>query len=92
MVKYRRTDPGTSKIAAHQVEASGHAATQLAMCLAAVKARGGRTAAEIARIAGLERHVPSRRLPELREYGGVENGFKRICNVTGRLSMTWWIV
>ena len=55
--------------------------------LAAAK---GRTAAEIAETARLERHVPSRRLPELRSAGLVRNGEARICRVTGNRSITWY--
>ena len=43
----------------------------------------------IAIACGLERHVPSRRLPELRDQGMIVNGESRICDATGRLSMTW---
>jgi hypothetical protein len=53
----------------------------------------GLTAAEIASATGLERHVPSRRLPELRDRNLVTNGkpeIFRICNVTGNLSLTWY--
>ena len=48
------------------------------------------TAAEIAEAAGLERHVPSRRLPELRQAGQVKNGEERVCAITGNPSMTWF--
>ena len=50
----------------------------------------GQTAAEIAAATGLERHVPSRRLPELREARCVTNGEVRPCRVAGRNSMTWY--
>jgi hypothetical protein len=51
--------------------------------------RPGSTAAEIAARSGLERHVPSRRLPELRQAGRIKNGPQRVCTVTGNPSMTW---
>lgn len=85
----RNNDPSTSHQAAEEVEASGIAASQRHRCLLEVWKKPGRTAAEIAEAAGLERHVPSRRLPELRQTGLVTNGEERICAVTGNLSMTW---
>ena len=90
MAKSRRTDPITSHQAAHEAESSGRAASQRAICLARVKSHPGQTAAEIAIAAGLERHVPSRRLPELRYQGLIVNGESRICEATGRRSMTWY--
>lgn len=50
----------------------------------------GLTAAEIAERTGLERHAPSRRLPELRQAGAVRNGEIRVCTVRGRRSLTWF--
>ncbi len=89
MAKSRRTDPVTSYIAAREAEKSGRAASQRAICLAQVNAHPGQTAAEIASYTGLERHAPSRRLPELRDMGLIVNGKPRICTVTGRISMIW---
>lgn len=85
----RNTDPPTSHEAAEQVEASGRAASQRHLCLLEVWKRSGQTAAEIAAAAGLKRHVPSRRLPELRQVGQVKNGPARICGITGNSSFTW---
>jgi CRP-like cAMP-binding protein len=85
----RLTNPHTSKLAAEQVEASGHAETQRRICLASVRACPGMTAAEIALASGLERHIPSRRLPELRRAGLVVNGPARICRAMGSKAMTW---
>ncbi|MCC7408378.1 MAG: hypothetical protein IT442_09910 [Phycisphaeraceae bacterium] len=85
----RKTDPITSHQAAEEVEASGRAASQRQACLLEVWKKPGQTAAEIAVATGLERHMPSRRLPELRKAGQVVNGPERICTVTGNPSMTW---
>lgn len=85
----RSTDPTTSHLAAEAVEASGRAASQRHLCLVEVWKKPGQTAAEIAVAAGLERHVPSRRLPELRDAGQVINGPERRCTATGNLSLTW---
>jgi CRP-like cAMP-binding protein len=86
----RRSDPDTSHLAAEAVEREGHASRQREACLKVVRATPGLTAAEIAKAAGLERHAPSRRLPELRDLGLVRNLDDRTCTVTRRLSMTWW--
>lgn len=86
----RATDPATSFAAARKVERSGAASAQRDTCLRAVLARPGLTAAEIADEADLERHVPSRRLPELRAAGRVRNGEQRECSVMGSTAMTWW--
>lgn len=85
----RNSDPETSHAAAEEVETSGVAADQRRRCLEGVRAAPYSTAAEIARAVGLERHAPSRRLPELRDAGLVVNGPSRICAVTGRASITW---
>ena len=89
MPRARNADPVTSHQAAAQVEASGRAKTQRDACLAAVRIYRGMTAAEIAQWLGLERHIPSRRLPELRAMGLVTSGQPRPCRVTGNRSMTW---
>jgi CRP-like cAMP-binding protein len=72
------------------MEASGIAAAHRHRCLAAVEANPGLTAAEIAQAVGLERHEPSRRLPELRDQGLIINGDLRICRARGRRSLTWY--
>lgn len=88
----RNTDPLTSYKAAFDVERRGTAANHRTRCLEQVRKTPGRTAAELAILCGMERHVPSRRLPELRTAGEVENGDTRICTATGNMSMTWWLV
>lgn len=85
----RISDPETSAEAAEQIESSGKAGRQRAICLEYVQMNPGQTAAEIAQETGLERHVPSRRLPELRPKW-VRNGEPRVCMVTGNRSMTWY--
>lgn len=86
----RATDPTTSRAAAAMMDASGAAADHRAQCLAEVRRQPGQTAAEIAQAIGLERHEPSRRLPELRDASLVYNGLSRVCRVQGHRSMTWW--
>jgi len=88
----RTVDPDTSHAAAFEVEATGKAETQRRACLEEVATNPGQTAAEIAVACGLERHVPSRRLPELRDAGTIQNRERRRCSVMGRSSMTWYLV
>ena len=88
----RTVDPETSHSAAFEVEASGKAETQRRACLEEVRRNPGQTAAEIAVACDLERHVPSRRLPELRDAGIIQNRERRRCRVMGRPSMTWYLV
>jgi len=83
-------DPRTSEKAAFEVERQGWASTQRDKCLREVLRKPGQTAAEIAKNAGLERHAASRRLPELREMGLVENRGVRICTIKERRSIDWW--
>jgi predicted ArsR family transcriptional regulator len=87
--KARRTDPATSLEAAKDMEATGKAHDQRTLCLERVRRYPGETAAEIASALRIERHIPSRRLPELREAGLVKNGSVRVCGVMGRKSLTW---
>jgi len=90
MAHARTADPTTSHDAADAIERSGIADAHRRRCLAHVLQRPGLTAAEIARAIGLERHAPSRRLPELRDAGLVVNGSIRTCSVKGRRSLTWF--
>jgi len=89
MARARNSDPFTSHRAACEAEASGRAGAQRQLCLDEVLRSPGKTAAEIAVAVDLERHAPSRRLPELRDAGLVKNGPARICSITGRMSITW---
>ncbi|MCL2640333.1 MAG: hypothetical protein FWD53_05765 [Phycisphaerales bacterium] len=73
-----------------EIESVRRSASQRHLCLMEVWKRPGHTAAEIATLAGLARHVPSRRLPELRQAGQIKCGAERVCAVTGNPSMTWF--
>ena len=68
----------------------GRLGSQRHRCLMEVWKWPGLTAAEIAVATGLARHVPSRRLPELRDAGQIKCGPERVCVVTGNPSMTWF--
>jgi hypothetical protein len=85
----RREDPQTSHQAADKVEIEGKATGLRRICLQQVRRSPGQTAGEIAAALGVERCVPSRRLPELREAGLVANGPPRRCVVMGTSCMTW---
>ncbi len=87
----RKSDPLTSHEAAFKSE-EGKAESQRRRCLEYVRKYPGKTAAEIAAGTGLERHVPSRRLPELRDAGLIENREARPCAIVGSKSMTWAVV
>jgi hypothetical protein len=95
MALSRAYDPSTSHDAAEQVETNGSAPRARVLCLACVRQHPeGWTAAEIAAATGLERHTPSRRLPELADDKPgrtplVKRGPKRECRVLGSLQMTW---
>jgi hypothetical protein len=84
------TGPIQSQEAAKAAEASGGDGAPGDRCLASVMKSPGKTAAELAAAAGLDRHVVSRRLPDLRRASRVLNGQPRACAVTGRLSLTWF--
>ena len=85
----RREDPDTSHKAADKVEREGTAGSQRRLILAQVRRSPGQTAGEIAAVLGVERCIPSRRLPELRQAGDVANGPARRCAVMGTSCMTW---
>lgn len=89
--KSRNTDPVTSYMAADKVEREGTAETQRQKCYAEVARMEGQTSAEIAKRLEVDRYTPSRRLPELRDAGIVQNGNHRKCMVTGNKSMTWYL-
>lgn len=90
MALARTADPATSWAAADEVEAIGGAQAQRDKCLRRVIHSPGMTAAEIAQAEGMDRHAPSRRLPELRKAGLVVNGEPRMCRVQRRQSLTWF--
>ncbi|MFH1615832.1 MAG: hypothetical protein ABIG61_12215 [Planctomycetota bacterium] len=69
----RKTDPQTSLDAGDRHERSGHAEAHRQRCEMAVFQNPGMTARTIAKIADVERHEASRRLPELRTDGQVRH-------------------
>jgi hypothetical protein len=89
--KARNSDPTTSWEAADKVEGNGKAQAQRNEVLNALGTWDSATSAELAHLMGIDRHIPARRLPELRDGGFVANGEPQICKVTGNRSMTWHI-
>lgn len=85
----RSADPVTSHRAADHVEATGQAQREAAIVLRSLRDLPGRTSRELAELAGLDRYMVARRLPELREAGHAENGPDRACASSGRSAMTW---
>jgi len=85
----RTTDPFTSHIAGERIEAHGRAASQRRACLVAVRTWPGSTSAELAERMGEDRHMPGRRLSELKDDGVICNGVARRCAVTGAKCLTW---
>lgn len=86
----RWSDPATSHEAARLIERNGKAAHNRRLLLTAARAHPERTAGELARHTGLDRHEASRRLPELRDAGFLLSGKPRICEVLGTKAMVWW--
>ena len=86
----RRTDPATSHAAAAEVTRTGVRGHQQRQVAAAVREWPGRTAAELAKLASMDRYAVSRRLPECVTAGGVLRGEARRCEVNGRDAQTWW--
>lgn len=83
----RSTDPETSRAAANG--ARGKAESDREKLLAAVRAKPGRTSAEIAVEAGLDRHAAARRLPELETSGEVVKGPVKVCSARGTKAVSW---
>lgn len=88
----RRTDPITSHEAADAITKDGTRASQRHTVLLMVRRRPGHTSAELAASNNADRYVLARRLPDLRDHGGlVYNGLEpRVCKVTGKRAQTWW--
>lgn len=87
----RKSDPETSHLAAEEIKRSGALGAQQARVLEAVRTYPGKTAVELAKLAGLDRYLVSRRLPELVPLW-VRRGPPRDCTVNGRPQSTWFPV
>jgi len=72
--KARRLDPESSKRAARYVERTGIVVSQREQVLEALRRFPGRCTKEIARMAGLDRYMVARRMPELEQMGLARRG------------------
>lgn len=87
----RATDPVTSHIAAEEVTKSGLRGRQQKEVYEALRKFPGRTSAELAVVACLDRHAVARRLPELKKAGFAtyDEEERRLCWVTNRPCVVW---
>lgn len=85
----RNTDPVTSHLAAQEVTREGIRGKQALIVLEAVRRYPGRTSMELSRLCELDRYQISRRLADLEHAGEVEKGEARMCDIAGRLAVTW---
>lgn len=96
----RNSDPSSSHLAAGDMNATGRAKRQRAQAYNVVHEHDGLTSRELARfmasdqVGVMKKHdLLHRRLPELREEGWIKNGkHLRMCAVSKRRAMTWWLV
>ncbi|MHC1668126.1 winged helix-turn-helix domain-containing protein [Stenotrophomonas maltophilia] len=85
----RNTDPDTSHDAAHHIVDSGARKAQQQRVAAAVRQHPGLTSRELADVAGMDRHMVARRLPELEADGVVVHGAPRKCRISEMRCQTW---
>ena len=89
-------DPGTSHEAARAINASGGRAAQTRLVADAVRRWPGKTSAELAVLAELDRHMVAKRCPDAEKAGLVYRGPARVCETTrGKRplrAVTWWPV
>lgn len=85
----RSSDPDTSRQAAAELAASGVQGKQAQAVLDAVRKWTGRTSAELAQLAGLDRYAVARRLPELERADVVRKCPPRKCAIQHRAATTW---
>jgi len=84
-----RDDPLSSYQAGDRVLRSGKVKGQMKFCLLAVRRWPGRTSAELAQLAGMDRYSVARRLPALEHRGFVKKGGERLCTVCKSKCVTW---
>lgn len=88
----RRADPATSHAAAEMVTAIGSRQDHIGRIVRAVRAHPGRTSAELAPLAELDRVEAARRTADAANQGLIERGSARVCRVKGTKAITWWPV
>ena len=85
----------TSKEAGMNMEKSGCSSKQRLLCYNYVVDNPGLTAREIEASCGsteISGRSVSKRLPELRRIGWLENRKTKTCTISGRKAITWWAV
>jgi hypothetical protein len=82
-------DPLTSFAAGERFEKSGRLRGQMLLVLLALRKWPGKTSAELAELAGLDRHAVARRLPNLAERNLAERGPERMCSICRCPCVTW---
>lgn len=87
---HRRTDPPSSKEAAHKQVSSGRHDAQLVAVLHGVEEYPGRTSRELAELTEMDRYMVARRLPDLNKMSRVIRGRMRKCRAGNALAMVWW--
>jgi len=88
----RNRDSVTSFEAAEDLKQSGRYRRQLWRVFHALRKKQGSTSLELSAELGFDdRYVCSRRLADLRRRRMVCNGAKRLCRVSGKRCLTWWI-
>jgi len=84
-----RNDPISSFRAGDKVLKSGRLRGQTQAVLEALRKYPGRTSAELAGLADLDRYAVARRLPNLAYRGLAERGPERECTVCSTPCITW---
>lgn len=85
----RNSDPLSSHLSGEQITKSGNRQSQINLVVEMVGREQGKTSAELAEINCVDRYMVARRLPDAIE---VEKGAMRICSVSKRKAVTWWMV
>ena len=81
-----KSDPLTSRLAGEQIERDGTRRRQIEEVVEMVRRYPDRTALELQRITGLDRH---KRLPDARKLGLLTSPAMRKCTISGKMAMTW---
>jgi len=90
---FRKSDPESSKEAAHGIESSGRAGTHRAMILDSLRRRDGQTGHEIAADIGLDQVSVIRRLDDLRRLTLVTSKESEVpCRVRPRSKQNRWFL
>ncbi len=86
----RRSDPVSSHLAAREIN-QGIRSKQALIVLGLVRRHPGKTSLELSRLSDLDRYQIARRLSDLEHSGEVEKGEIRVCEIAGRMAVTWRI-